>query len=56
MPMATNEEEGMLELGALPPDPRDLTLCGPNGMSYNEDTWAEDRATQGCNLSADPSA
>jgi hypothetical protein len=48
-----------VELGALPPNPRNLSLSGQNGcfwFDYNRGTCAEDRAPQKCDPSADSSA
>ena len=42
--------------GGQPPRPRDLALCSRNSSAYNECARAEDKATQGCDLSADSSA
>lgn len=42
--------------GGQPPHPRDLPLCGRNGSAYTGCARAEDKATQGCDLSAASSA
>lgn len=43
----------ILNSGSLSPNPWDLTLSGQNGWPYNEGTRTEDKAPQGCDLSAD---
>jgi hypothetical protein len=43
-------------LVAPPPNPRDFSLYRQNGWRYNQRTWAEDRALQGWNPSADSRA
>jgi hypothetical protein len=45
-----------LNSGTPSPNPWDLTLSGQNVWLYNEDTRTEDKAPQGCDLSADSSA
>jgi hypothetical protein len=47
--------EALLKSGTLSPHPWDLTLSGQNGWFYTG-TRTEDRAPQGCDLSADSSA
>ncbi len=42
--------------GTPSPNPWDLTLSGQNVWLYNEDTRTEDKAPQGCDLSAASSA
>jgi len=42
----------LLKSGTLSPDPWDLTLSGQNGWLYNTGTRTEDKAPQGCDLSA----
>ena len=46
----------LLNSGTLSPNPWDLTLSGQNGWLYTGGTRTEDRAPQGCDLSADSSA
>jgi hypothetical protein len=45
-----------LNPGTLSPNPWDLSLSGQNVWLYTEDTRTEDKAPQGCDLSADLSA
>jgi hypothetical protein len=45
-----------LNSGTLSPNPWDLTLSGQNGWLYTEGTRTEDKAPQGCDLSADAGA
>ena len=45
-----------LNSGTLSPNPWDLTLSGQNVWSKLEDTRTEDKAPQGCDLSAASSA
>jgi hypothetical protein len=42
--------------GTLSPNPWDLSLSGQNGWPYTEGTRTEDKAPQGCDLSAASSA
>jgi hypothetical protein len=42
----------MFESGTLSPNPWDLTLSGQNGLLYTGETRTEDKAPQGCDLSA----
>jgi hypothetical protein len=42
--------------GTPSPNPWDLSLSGQNVRLYNGDTRTEDKATQGCDLSAASSA
>ena len=46
----------LLKSGTLSPNPWDLTLSGQNGRRYNTETRTEDKAPQGCDLSADSGA
>jgi len=46
----------LLKSGTPSPNPWDLTPSGQNGWHYNEGTRTEDKAPQGCDLSADSSA
>src|SRR5580658_6290970 len=46
----------LLKSGTLSPNPWDLTLSGQNGWPYTGDTRTEDKAPQGCDLSAASSA
>jgi hypothetical protein len=46
----------LLNSGTLSPNPWDLTLSGQNVWSKLEDTRTEDKAPQGCDLSAASSA
>jgi hypothetical protein len=46
----------LLNSGTLSPNPWDLTLSGQNDWFYTGGTRTEDKAPQGCNLSADSSA
>src|SRR6185437_1326864 len=46
----------LLNSGTLSPNPWDLPLSGQNGWHYNGGTRTEDKAPQGCDLSADSSA
>ncbi len=46
----------LLNSGTLSPNPWDLTLSGQNDWFYTEGTRTEDKAPQGCDLSADSSA
>jgi hypothetical protein len=46
----------LLKSGTLSPNPWDLTLSGRNGWLYNTGTRTEDKAPQGCDLSAASSA
>jgi hypothetical protein len=45
-----------LKSGTLSPNPWDLTLSGQNGWLYTGGTRTEDKAPQGCDLSAASSA
>ena len=45
-----------LNPGTLSPNPWDLSLSGQNVWHYTGDTRTEDKAPQGCDLSADSSA
>src|ERR1700688_1349862 len=45
-----------LNPGTLSPNPWDLSLSGQNVWHYTGDTRTEDKAPQGCDLSADLSA
>ena len=45
-----------MKSGTPSPNPWDLTLSGQNGWPYTEGTRTEDKAPQGCDLSADSSA
>ena len=44
--------DALLKSGTLSPNPWDLTLSGQNGWPYTGDTRTEDKAPQGCDLSA----
>jgi hypothetical protein len=46
----------LLNSGTLSPNPWDLSLSGQNVWPYTGDTRTEDKAPQGCDLSADLSA
>ena len=46
----------LLKSGTLSPNPWDLPLYGQNVWRYTGGTRTEDRAPQGCDLSADSSA
>ena len=46
----------LLKSGTLSPNPWDLALSGQNGWLYTGRTRTEDKAPQGCDLSADSSA
>ncbi len=46
----------LLNSGTPSPNPWDLTLSGQNGWFYTGSTRTEDKAPQGCDLSADLSA
>src|ERR1700679_2103378 len=46
----------LLDSGTLSPNPWDLSLSGQNVWLYTGDTRTEDKAPQGCDLSADSSA
>jgi len=46
----------LLHSGTLSPNPWDLTLSGQNDWFYTGGTRTEDKAPQGCDLSADSSA
>ena len=45
-------KDALLKSGTLSPNPWDLTLSGQNGWPYTGDTRTEDKAPQGCDLSA----
>ena len=49
-------KEALLKAGTLSPNPWDLALSGQNDRSYTGGTRTEDKAPQGCDLSADSSA
>lgn len=42
----------LVNSGTLSPNPWDLTLSGQNGWPYTEGARTEDKAPQGCDLSA----
>src|ERR1700728_1200963 len=46
----------LLNSGTLSPNPWDLSLSGQNVWLYTGDSRTEDKAPQGCDLSADSSA
>jgi len=46
----------LLKSGTLSPNPWDLTPSGQNGWFYTGGTRTEDKAPQGCDLSAASSA
>jgi hypothetical protein len=46
----------LLDSGTLSPNPWDLSLSGQNVGLYTGDTRTENKAPQGCDLSADSSA
>jgi alanine racemase len=46
----------LLNSGTPSPNPWDLSLSGQNVWLYTEDTRTEDKAPQGCDLSADSGA
>jgi len=48
--------KALFKSGTLSPNPWDLRLSGQNGWQYNEGTRTEDKAPQGCDLSAASSA
>jgi hypothetical protein len=57
MTRPTTRNGASLNSGTLSPNPWDLTLSGQNiCWRYTEGTRTEDKAPQGCDLSADSSA
>jgi hypothetical protein len=52
----STRKAALLKPGTLSPNPWDLTPSGQNGWRYNEGTRTEDKAPQGCDLSAASSA
>ena len=46
----------MIKSGTPSPNPWDLSLWGQNGLYYTDGTGTEDKAPQGCALSAHSSA
>jgi hypothetical protein len=52
MPRTTIRNQALANSGTLSPNPWDLTHSGQNGWPYTEDTRTEDKAPQGCDLSA----
>src|ERR1700685_711767 len=45
--------QALLDSGTLSPNPWDLSLSGQNGWLYTGGTRTEDKAPQGCDLSAE---
>ena len=56
MARPAKRNEALLDSGTLSPNPWDLSLSGQNGWLYTGGTRTEDKAPQGCDLSADSSA
>jgi hypothetical protein len=56
MPVQTIRKRALPNSGTLSPNPWDLSLSGQNGWPYTEGTRTEDKAPQGCDLSAASSA
>ena len=56
MARPSKRKAALLSSGTLSPNPWDLSHSGQNGWPYNEGTRTEDKAPQGCDLSADSSA
>ena len=56
MPVRSTRKKALLNSGTLSQNPWDLTLSGQNGWSYTAGTRTEDKAPQGCDLSAASSA
>ena len=56
MARKAKRKEALLNPGTLSPNPWDLSLSGQNVWPYTRDTRTEDKAPQGCDLSADLSA
>ena len=56
MARKAKRKEASLNPGTLSPNPWDLSLSGQNVWHYTGDTRTEDKAPQGCDLSADLSA
>jgi len=56
MARKAKRKEASLNPGTLSPNPWDLSLSGQNVWFYTGDTRTEDKAPQGCDLSADLSA
>ena len=52
----SKRKTALLNSGTLSPNPWDLSLSGQNGWPYTEGTRTEDKAPQGCDLSAASSA
>jgi hypothetical protein len=52
----TKRNGALLNAGTLSPNPWDLSLSGQNVGLYTGGTRTEDKAPQGCDLSADSSA
>ena len=51
-PDRSTRNSALLKSGTLSPNPWDLTLSGQNDWPYSESTRTEDKAPQGCDLSA----
>ena len=56
MAQPSKRKAALLSSGTLSPNPWDLSHSGQNGWLYTEGTRTEDKAPQGCDLSADSSA
>ena len=56
MTRPTKRNGALSNSGTLSPNPWDLTLSGQNVGFYTGGTRTEDKAPQGCDLSADSSA
>jgi hypothetical protein len=56
MPVQATRNGALPNSGTLSPNPWDLSLSGRNGWPYTEGTRTEDKAPQGCDLSAASSA
>ncbi len=56
MSRQSTRKRASVKSGTPSPNPWDLTLSGQNGWPYTEGTRTEDKAPQGCDLSAGSSA
>jgi hypothetical protein len=56
MAQPLRRKAALLSSGTLSPNPWDLSHSGQNGWLYTEGFRTEDKAPQGCDLSADSSA
>ena len=56
MSLRSARNGALLNSGTLSPNPWDLTPSGQNGWLYTGKTRTEDKAPQGCDLSAASSA